>query len=167
MGLRSLQRAEPALGRSSRRAIAGDGVGDVEAGEISRFSRAKKDDGRDLAKRRTLDPNPATINTSDYQTSLRASPKPTVNCAQELPSPLEIFTERIYHIFLFLPGKPTPPLHNRNPHQNGAAYPATSANPAGRAKHSSSSIDSLMDVYARVKHHEWHVKISEPARKES
>ena len=35
VGLRSLQMAGPALDCSSRRAIAGDAVGGVEAGEIS------------------------------------------------------------------------------------------------------------------------------------
>jgi hypothetical protein len=35
VGLISLHRAKPALGRSSRRAIAGDGVGGVMAGKIS------------------------------------------------------------------------------------------------------------------------------------
>ena len=42
VGLRSLQRAGPALGRSSRRAIAGDGVGGVKAGEISYGFREPK-----------------------------------------------------------------------------------------------------------------------------
>jgi hypothetical protein len=42
VGLISLQRAEPALGRSSRRAIAGDGVGGVMAGKISYGFREPK-----------------------------------------------------------------------------------------------------------------------------
>ena len=42
VGLRSLQRAGPALGRSSRRTIAGGGVGGVMAGKISCGFRESK-----------------------------------------------------------------------------------------------------------------------------
>ena len=121
----------------------------------------------------TLDPirdHPATINTSvpaatKHPSELLQSRQPIVHKNRPCHWTL---SRSVSHIFLLYPRKSTPLLlRNRNPHQNGAAYPATSANPAGRAKHSSSSINNLMDVYARVKHHEWHVEISEPARKES